>query len=79
MTGKKGQNPGRHRLGTPGLQHCSQLIDMSTRPTHRRPHGRHSRTRVLGTAGFAALLGTLTVGGWLTVSGATAMAEMIKR
>jgi hypothetical protein len=76
--------PGRHRLGTPGLYHCSQLVGvreqlMSDRPTHRRPSSGRGQVRWLTTVGCTVLLGTLTVGGWLTANGATAMADMIGR
>lgn len=78
------RNPGRHRLGTPGLYHCSQLTGVRTRllsdqPSHRRPSVGKAQSRWMTSIGFAALVGTLTVGGWLTATGATAMADMISR
>jgi hypothetical protein len=80
---------GRHRLGAPGLYHCSELVEVRDRltgnrrpdgtPLHRRPDHRDTRTSVVATVGAAILLGAITVGGWLTATGASAMAGMIGR
>jgi hypothetical protein len=83
---RRHRQPGRHRLGAPGLRHYRFGFPAHPlgpgRPPHRARHAatpkRLVREALPRYAASVAVLATMVISGWFAASGAAAFAQMVQ-